>query len=292
MPSHIHLRLGDYRSASRCNERAIAVDEAYIGKHKIEGLYAMMYYPHNIHFLWFSAGMEGRCQDSIAAARKLYRLLEKADHHEMIVMIGWMRAVLPHGLVRFGKWDEVLAHPAPPCDSTLEIAMWHCARGVAFVRTGKQSEAEKELTALKTIAEDKELDKIELKDIPGASLVRLAHVCLTAEVAGSKGDAEGLVRGLKEAIGMEDRLPYMEPPFWYYPLRQTLGAALVQRGRHAEAEAVYRDDLKKRPHNGWSLFGLLQSLRAQGKNPEAAECEKRFQEAWKFADVTLTASRF
>ena len=120
MPSHIYLRVGDYRSASRANERAIAVDETYIAKHNVRGLYAMMYYPHNVQFLWYSASMEGRSREAIEAARKLYGLLAEADHHEMIVMIGWMRATPLFAWLRFGKWEEVLSHPRPPCESTLD----------------------------------------------------------------------------------------------------------------------------------------------------------------------------
>ncbi len=292
MPSHIYLRVGDYHAASRANERAILVDEAYLAKHKVGGLYAMMYYPHNIHFLWYSASMEGRCRDALEAARKLGNLLAKADGHEMIVMIGWMRSAPMHALLRFGKWEEVLAIPEPPCESVLETAQWHYARGMAFLRTGRREQAEKELAALRKIAEDKETDKLELKDVPGASIVRIAHAVLAAETAGAKGDIEALVRGLREAVQKEDALPYMEPPFWYAPLRQSLGAILLQRGTFADAEAVYRHDLKKWPHNGWSLFGLMQCLRLQGRSAEAAEVERRFQEAWKFADVVLTSSRF
>ncbi len=292
MPSHIYLRVGDYHAASRANQKAIAVDEAYLAKYKIGGLYAMIYYPHNIHFLWYSAGMEGRCRDSLEAARKLGRLLAKANHEEMIVMVGWMRSVPLHGLVRFGKWEEVLGQPEPSCDSVLEVAQWHFARGIALARTGRMPEAEKELEALKKIAEDKETDKLELKDIPGASIVRIASTVLSAELAGVKGDAEAQVRLLRDAVRKEDALPYMEPPFWYVPNRHALGAVLLRRGTFAEAEAVYRDDLRKWPNNGWSLFGLLQCLHLQGKDIEAAEVERRFQEAWKFADVTLTASRF
>jgi hypothetical protein len=136
------------------------------------------------------------------------------------------------------------------------------------------------------IAQGKEIEKLELQDFPGASVTRIARAVLNAELAGLRGDQDARLNGLSEAVKLQDKLPYMEPPFWYFPLRQLHGAALVDARRFAEAEAVFR------PDNGWSLFGLLQCLRAQGKSAAAAGVESRLREAWKHADMTLTASCF
>src|SRR5262249_31511903 len=182
----------------------------------------------------------------------------------------------------------VRRQPTPDAIAMSLTAIWHCARGLALLRLGRAPEATREANALDKIVQDPGVEKLELPNFPGATLMRLARVVLAAEVAG--GDADARRRGLEEAVALQDKVPYMEPAFWYFPTRQLLGAALVDARKFAEAEQVYRDDLKRHPENGWSLFGLLQGLRAQGK--PSADIETRFREAWKHADVTLTASCF
>ncbi len=290
MPSHIYLRVGQYHEASACNERAVAADEAYITRHKVKTHYAGMYYPHNMQFLSYSTAMEGRGGDSVRVARKVGAGVSDEDAMHM-PMAQWLKATPLLALARFGRWDEVLKEPKPDEELLYVTAMWRHARGLAFARTGKPDEAAREAAELEKIARDKELEPLELPNFPGASLVKLANTVLAAEVAGARGERDVLVRGLEEAVRMQDKLPYMEPPYWYFPLRQRLGAALVEAGRAADAEKVYREDLRRNPENGWSLFGLLQCLRAQGK-AEAADADRRFREAWRYADVTLTASSF
>ncbi len=200
----------------------------------------------------------------------------------------WVKATPLTALVRVGRWEEVLAEPKPDAEWLYVTAIWHYARGLALLRLGRASEATREANALDKIIQDPAIEKLELPNFPGASLMRLARVVLAAEVAGAAGDADARRRGLEEAVALQDKVPYMEPAFWYFPTRQLLGAALVESRKFADAEQVYREDLKRHPENGWSLFGLLQCLRAQGK--PAAEVEARFREAWKHADITLTAS--
>jgi tetratricopeptide (TPR) repeat protein len=291
MPSHIYLRVGDYHEASRCNERAIAADEAYITRHGVKGPYSTMYYTHNIHFLSYSAGLEGRSADAIREGRRAAARLTPHDLEHMPMLHGVVATPLL-ALARFGCWDEVLRAEQPGCEAPYETAIWHYARGLAFVRKRQLAEAEGEAAGLEKAAQDKALEALEMPDFPGASLVRLARTVLTAEIAGLRGEPEARLRGLEEAVRLQDRLPYMEPPYWYFPVRQLHGAALVQAGRFAEAEKVYREDLRRNPENGWSLYGLLQSLRGQGKTEPAADVERRFREAWRYGDVTLTASCF
>jgi tetratricopeptide (TPR) repeat protein len=186
----------------------------------------------------------------------------------------------------------VLREPQPESGALFETAMGHYARGLAFTRKRQPVEAEAEAARLAKVAPDKALAALETPEFPGASVVRLARAILTAELAGLRGETEPRLRGLEEAVRLQDKLPYMEPPFWYFPIRQLHGAALVQASRFAEAEAVYREDLKRHPENGWSLFGLLQALRSQGKTDAAADTARRFRDAWKYSDVTLTASCF
>jgi tetratricopeptide (TPR) repeat protein len=234
--------------------------------------------------------MEGRGAESIRAARKTAAALTKEDVHGM-PMLQWLKGVPVCALARFGKWDEILREPPPAEDALYETAMWHYGRGLAHVRKRQPDEAGREAAALKKIAEGKAIQALEMESFPGASLVRIARTVLDAELAGLRGDTEELIRQMEAAVRLQDSLPYMEPPYWYYPIRQSLGAALLQAGQLTRAEAVYREDLKRHPRNGWSLFGLLQCLRAQGQTGEAVEIEKQFREAWKDADVALTASR-
>lgn len=292
MPAHIFLRLGYYHDAAVANERAIAADETYISHCKAQGFYPMMYYSHNIHFLWFATAFEGRGEASIREGRKAAGMLKDAKGSPEMPQIYWVRATAVLALARFGRWDDILREPQPPAELVFEKAMSHYARGLAFTRQRKASDAAQELTALDKIATDKDTAALESDYLPGASLIRIAHAILAADVAGLNGDTAAQIKRLEEAVKLQDDLPYMEPPYWYYPVRQSLGAARLEAGQAASAEAVYREDLKRWPRNGWSLFGLMQSLRRQGKTAEALEVDRQFRDAWKHADVTLTASRF
>jgi tetratricopeptide (TPR) repeat protein len=196
-------------------------------------------------------------------------------------------------LARFGKWDEVLTQPMPPADHLFAAAMFHYARGMAHAAKLNLEASQHELNALERIAAD---PKIKIADskfpLPGEKLVVLSRHVLAGELAGRRGQAAEMNQQFTTAIQLEDKLPYMEPPYWHHPVRQIYGATLLQAGRVADAEKTYREDLERHPANGWSLYGLLASLRAQGKTEEANAVEKHFRDVWRLADVTLTASRF
>jgi tetratricopeptide (TPR) repeat protein len=291
MPSHIYLRLGQYHDASLCNERAVAVDEEYARKYQVKSMYTAMYLTHNIHFLSYSTSMEGRKADSLRAARKAADAITRKDI-EAMPMTQWIEAAPLLMLVRFGEWDQILREPKPDDDWLFVNAMWHYARGMAFIRQRNLAEAEKAARALDEIAQSKEIEKLELPDFPGPAATRVAQAVLNAELGGLRADLDARLAGLAEAVKLEDKLPYMGPAFWYFPVRQLHGAALVDARQFAEAEAVFREDLKRHPENGWSLCGLLQCLRAQGKSDAAAAVEMRLREAWKHADIVLTAACF
>jgi tetratricopeptide (TPR) repeat protein len=291
MPAHIYLRVGDYPEAVRCNERAVAADEDYIRRYRVKGTYAAMYYPHNVHFLWYTLALQGRGGESIRQGRKVARLITR-DALNHMPSAHWLHATPVLALARFGRWNQVLQEPQPPAEDLYETAMWHYARGLALVRQRQPEKAQAEAADLEKLAQDKGIEALEVPDFPGASLTRLANRILAAELAGLRDNTERRIRGLEEAVGLQDKLPYMEPPYWYFPVRQGLGAALVQAGRYAEAEKAYHEDLKRQPENGWSLFGLLQCLRARGDTEAALGVEKRFRDAWKNADVALTTSWF
>jgi tetratricopeptide (TPR) repeat protein len=170
--------------------------------------------------------------------------------------------------------------------------MWHYARGLSFIAMRQFDKSAQELSGLVQIVQNKNAQSLDQPNFPGYSLVVISRHSLAGELAGRRGRIEEMIGQYDIAIQLEDKLPYMEPPYWHHPVRQSFGATLLQAGRPAEAERVYRKDLKRHPANGWSLFGLLQSLRAQGKTEEAAMTARQFKEAWRYADVILTASRF
>jgi len=291
MPSHIYMRVGRYDEAVEANVRAVAVDREYLAVAKPEGMYPMMYYAHNFDFLWSAASMEGRSADTIRAAREVAAQLTPDMARQMSDVEGILVAPL-FALARFGKWPEILQEPAPPDDLPYARGSWHYARGLALMHTGRLADAERERAALDAVAAATPPQRSIGQVNTAKTVLTLASHVLAGELAAARGKSREAIRHLEEGVRMQDNLRYMEPPPWYYPVRQSLGVAFLKAGRAAEAEAVYRADLQRNPENGWSLYGLAQSLRAQKKTAEAAAVEKRFKKAWARADVKLLASRF
>lgn len=280
MPSHIYFRVGRYADASMANSRASAVDEEYIAQCRAQGIYPLAYYPHNLHFLYAAAGFEGNSELSILAAEKVAAAI---PHHVLkdFPMLQGFLAIPELALARFGRWERILKLPAPH-DTLFLKGIRHYVRGTAFAGTGRLEEAAAELTALRGILADKALDAapVSFSNNTARAILGIAPEMLEGEVSALQGKFAEAVAHLETATRLEDALVYIEPPDWNLPTRQALGAVLLQAGRAAEAEAVYWQDLRKYPHNGWSLFGLGQSLRKQGKNEEAVMVEQRFQKAW------------
>jgi tetratricopeptide (TPR) repeat protein len=293
MPSHIFRRIGRYGDASRSNEDAIAADEDYITQCRAQGVYPLAYYPHNIHFLWDSATMEGRSVVAINAARKAASSIP-ADAWRQVPLLHQFLVAPLFAYTRFGEWELILSAPRPPNDSLFWTGVWHYARGLAFTATGKLDDATQELDNLQKIAAQRSLEgyRVTFSRNGAESILEIAVEVLAGELAAKRGDYDHAIARLHRGILLEDNLIYNEPPDWHVPVRQSLGAVLLDAGRFAEAEAIYWQDLSRNRENGWSLFGLMQSLRAQGKEEEAGKVEKQFQKAWSQADVTLTASRF
>ena len=291
MPSHIYLRVGRYHDASDANVEAILADEDYIAQCQAQGLYPIGYYPHNIHFLWASSSLEGRSEVAIDAAEKTASRVP-IDMAKAVFNLQWFLVTPTYALVRFGRWQEVLTTPPPAADMPFTMGIWHYARGVASAARNQTERADEELAALEKIAAMPEIEKMMLNGATGTHILNIAAAIVAGEAAAKAGDTDKSVEHLSKAVQLQDDLPYMEPPTWHYPVRQSLGAVLLDAGRLEDAEAVYRESLENWPDNGWSLFGLLQTLRAQGRTREADEVEKQFEKAWSRADITLTASRF
>jgi tetratricopeptide (TPR) repeat protein len=291
MPSHIYQRVGRYADAAASNEAAVKADEDYITQCRAQGLYPMAYYPHNIHFLWFAATAEGRSQVAIEAGRKTASKVTDEALDQVPVLAGF-RVTPWYALTRFGKWDEMLAEAAPSDRFLFLKGSWHYARGIAFLGKGQLEEAEKELAEVRRIAADKKLEYSLFSPNTAAAIFGVAPEVLAGELAARRKDYPAAIAHLERAVRLEDGLVYTEPSEWHYPPRQALGAILLAAGRAAEAETVYWEDLRRNTDNGWSLFGLAQALRAQGRDAEAGAIQARFDKAWGRADVKPTASRF
>lgn len=286
MPSHIYIRTGRYNDASVVNQRAMLVDEDYIERCNIQGIYPAAYYPHNIHFLWFASSMEGRSEVSIAAARKLVTKTPKA----MIEVVPRLERyfTMPYfSLIRFGKWDAVLKEPKPAEDLIYATTMWHYARGMAFAHKGKIKKAKKELKIVAAGEKNETLIALEKPNYPTTKLTKMAALVLEGTIAGQKRNFDKKVTLLKDAVSIQDGLRYSEPPHFYYPVRQSLGVALLEANKVAAAELIFKEDLAKFPNNGWSLHGLHQSLLKQNKLEESKAIKMEFETAWSLADVEI-----
>lgn len=293
MPSHIYLRVGRYADAIKSSQLAIAADEAYFAQHPAPqpGLYQAAYFPHNIHFLWFAATADGQSRMAIESARKLAGTID-APVLQAMPATAIFRVVPYWALARFGKWNEILQEPAPPATNAFLQGAWHYARGLAFAATRQLPQAEQELGALRAITKDGALDWQLMSPNSARNVLRIGPEVLAGEIAAARGQFDAAIAHLDRAVRLEDALAYTEPPEWQSPARLTLGAILLEAGRAAEAETVYWEDLRRNRHSGWTLLGLLQTLRAQNKDEQAALIEARFKKAWARADVALDASRF
>jgi tetratricopeptide (TPR) repeat protein len=288
MPSHIYFRVGRYQDSALANIRAAEVDEAYIAQCNAQGFYPALYYPHNIHFLWASSTMQGQSALSLDSARRVVANV-RVEQVEQFPTIQFFRTVPMLSLVRFARWEEILVEPEPYQPFAFARAIWHYGRGVAHAALGDPEAALIELAAIEQL--EPEVDEIFMGNVyPARDLLGIAKALLAGEMAYRAGDAATAVLAFEEAVAMQDALPYTEPPFWYYPTRQSLGAALLASDRVAEAQAVFERDLEQYPMNGWSMFGLAEALRRQGDDAGAGKVAARFETVWQFADVELTSS--
>jgi len=294
MPSHIYIRVGQYHEGTLANELAIAADNEYATQCHAQGVYMVGYVPHNHHFLWATASIEGNSEKAMRAAKTT------ADHvaHEVLAVPGLeglqhFLSIPYFATVRFGKWDEMLAMEPPSADYPYVGGAWHYGRAIAYARTGRLAEAQAEKDELERLAADPRLDNVKFF---GSSelraLLAIGVMVIEGEMKASEKNYDAAVASFRRGIELQDQLEYTEPPDWFFPVRHNLGAVLLEAGRAKEAEAVYREDLVTFPENGWALFGLAQSLRAQGDLDGAREAEARFHNAWSNADMTLTSSRF
>ena len=281
MPAHIYIRTGDYEAAVRSNEQAVAVDNTY--KRAMANpnmMYLMMYGEHNLHFLVFAAMMDGDYENASKSAAEL-----ESRAMTGVSQVPSLEGFVPMHmfvLLRFDRWDELLA--LPQTDAKLKGLMffWHYARGCAFAQKGDVAKAEAERAAMEGAY--KHLPAGPAFDMlynDWSTLHDLAVNTLSARIAAARGDSAGAIKEWRAAVAVQDQMHYDEPPDWYYPVRESLGAALLANGQPAEAEQVFREDLRQNPRNPRSLYGLWKSLEAQKKTIDAQWVQASFEAAWK-----------
>jgi tetratricopeptide (TPR) repeat protein len=268
--------------------KAAATDEAYFAVAPKPEFYSL-YYLHNLHFLAYASMMAGHYQDSMEAAQRLETQAPEDFVREYVTVADGVMPAKLHVLVRFGKWNEILSEPEPPEYRLLSRAIWRYARGVALANLGRPDEAARELKAFDEVAAKID-DTWFVGNNPASVIIRMARGMLAGEMAYKAGRVEEGFTHLRDAVKAEDELVYDEPPGWMQPVRHALGALLLDDGRFAEAEEVFRQDLAKHPNNGWSLLGLEQALQGLGKTDELAQVAAQRQEAWAGADVTPPSS--
>jgi tetratricopeptide (TPR) repeat protein len=290
MPAHIMQRVGRYEEAAEANRKGAAADLVYFAQTKPLDYYPTMYTAHNYQFLALSTAMQGRRVETIDAARRA-RAVASDDILLAMPGLDWAQTELYTGMVRFGMWDEILAEPAPNAELRALNVGYLYARATALAAKGRIPEAEAELAALQKLSEGAAPD-----DAAGLNAAKdifaVAVTMAKARIVAAQAKDDEAIALLNQALQAEDQLAYDEPADWFVPVRHVLGAALLKAGKAADAEAVYRADLRRNPENGWSLYGLAQSLIAQHRASEADEVKERFNKAWAKADITISASVF
>lgn len=267
MPSHIYIRVGRYHDAIVSNQRATEADQDYVTQCYAQGLYPLAYMPHNHHFLWFAAIMDGEQAVALDAAQHTAHMADQTLMREPGYGALQHFSTIPlYTLVRFEQWDDILATPAPDADLLYPTGVWHFARGLAFAAQDRLSEAQQELSQVQVILASPALESVALDLNQASHILSIAVEVLSGQIAAQAGDYATAIAHLQTGVTLEDQLSYTEPALWAVPVRQTLAAVFLQADRPAEAEQTYREDLTIYPENGWSLDGLARSLEAQGSH--------------------------
>jgi tetratricopeptide (TPR) repeat protein len=291
MPTHIYNRIGRYDDGVIWNQKAARADEAYFKATQDRGMYAAMYYVHNLHFVWTAATNDGRSALALEYAGHVVGNIQPQMARDIPGVEAFVPTLL-YAQLRFGKWDDVLAAPRPDPELHFASAIYHYARARAFAAKGDIERAAAEQAKIRPAFSQDDAEKFDSFGVPGTGMIAIADHVAKADIARAQGQVPETIKHLRAAVAEQRVLKYTEPPWWDFPTRQFLGAALLEAGRAREAEEVYRDDLKEWPKIGWSLFGLVQALERQGKTREAADARAAFEASWTRADVKLKESRF
>jgi hypothetical protein len=288
MPAHIYARVGDHPASAHCNELAVTADKKFLAQTHEQGVYPLMYYSHNLHFLAFDACMNGNFSKAKDAAARLV-----ANAAPGVKSMPDAEGFLPTPMIvllAFDRWSDILNSPPPDSSLLITNAVWHVVRGVAFANTGKTSAAQKEQQAFREVAgkipHDTMYDQLNKTE----TVFKIHENFLAAAIAHSRKDDKGAIEALTQAVAAEDALHYSEPPAWYPPVRPMLGRLLLTTNQLTEAEKVFRDDLKRNPRDARALSGLRDCLNAQGRQYEADQIDQQFRSVWKFASAEAASS--
>ena len=280
MPSHIYYRVGRYLDALKDNKTAVDVDEKYLNDAKAPmGVYRLGYYPHNVHFVMASAQLAGDGQTVIAAAEKLRQLIPD-EAARGIAMVQPVKAAPYFAHAQFSTPETILALPDPGDAIPYIKAMWLYARGVALAQRRDSAGAAAAADAIGTIERTADFKLLKESNVPAQEVLRIAQTLILARIAQANSDYRTAVVRFARAAAMQDALPYTEPPYWYYPIRQSLAAALLQAGRYAEAEQQFQRALTRAPANGWSYYGLAELYKARGNTDAARKAEADLSKTW------------
>lgn len=291
MPAHIYFRVGRFADSISINKDAVAADEAYIAEVAPTGsLYPFSYYPHNVHFLLESARMAGDGPTALAAAEKLPSVLSE-DVAARVPWVQLIKAAPFFAHAQFSEPQEILSVADPGDRFPYVRAMWHYARGVAHAAAGETKAAQAEADAIARIAEDADFQPLIDGGVPAPDLLRLARLIVAGRVAQAGGDDDAAIAAFEEAAAIDRALPYLEPPFWYYPVDQSLGAALLRAGRAEEAEAAFRRALARYPGNAWAVYGLREAAERRGDRTAAADADRLLRQKWLGPDEGPALSR-
>jgi tetratricopeptide (TPR) repeat protein len=287
MPAHVYIRTGDYEAAVKTNEEAAAVDRAYIKASGAQGIYPMMYYSHNLHFIAMCASMIGNYEE---AKKNADMLVANVGAHvkDMPPLEGFM--TIPMAVdVRFHRWNDILAMPQPDPAMKIATGFWRFSRGMALAGTGKVNQAEAEYKIVSEAEQNTPPDMVFAMPINNKAkdIMKISENVLGSKIAIARKDYPQAISLLTAAVAIQDTLKYGEPPDWFFPVRESLGGALLMNGDAAGAEKVFRADLDRNPRNPRSLFGLQQTLKAQDRNYDASFVENEFRDSWKGGAVKV-----
>ena len=289
MPSHIYWRVGRYEDASLANIAAAKVDEEYIAQCNAQGFYPALYYPHNVHFLWAASTMEGMSDLSIESAIKVSNYVSP-EQIRNIPFLEFFHTIPLLSYVRFAKWDKVFSYERPDDDFKFSNSIFNYALSVAHAANGNSLEANRFQSMILNDIESEEVNAMVMAGHPTKSLMKIASLLASGSIDMYSSKYSEAIVSFKEAVTIQDTLPYTEPPFWYYPTRQTLGHTLLMNNSFEEAALVFEKDLKDYPRNGWSYFGLHLAQNKLNNQEESIEALNKFKEIWGRADISINSS--
>ncbi|MFL2755474.1 MAG: hypothetical protein ACJ0BF_05160 [Gammaproteobacteria bacterium] len=289
MPSHIYWRVGRYKDASQANIEAAKVDEDYIAQCNAQGFYPALYYPHNIHFLWAASTMEGKSELSIESALKVSNYVSE-EQIRSVPFLEFFHTPPLLSYVRFGKWQEILDYEEPIEDFKYSRSIFNYAKSVAYAATGDIEKAKQHQKLITSFLDSSEVMEMVKAGHPTKQLIEIANNLAIGSISMYQKDYLSAINNFKKAVFLQDNLPYTEPPFWYYPTRQTLGHVLLESEKPYEAIKTFKEDLEDYPKNGWSYFGLHKAYEEIGDSLNSEKSLNMFENLWEESDIKVSSS--